>query len=165
MKKTYAISLGGLYTGLILVFLYLSRFLPFNKLFLLAAASSIIPLAIITIEIKYSSMVYFASTILSLVLGLRGVGLVYGVFFGLYGFVKYYIERLQRLPLEWILKFAFFNFSMFIMYQGYRLLLLPLPVFSIPLPAIILMLQLVFFIYDYALTVFITYVNRRLLKR
>jgi hypothetical protein len=162
MSKALNIAKGGLFTALTIIFLYLSSMLPTSRLFLIALAACIIPLSIITTNINNTIIVYVASSILSLLLGLRGSALVYIVFFGLYGFVKYYVERLRKAPLEFVLKFIFFNLCIITMYLMYKLFSLGIPKLNIPIYYGIVAFEIVFVIYDYALTVVISYMNKRI---
>ena len=43
--------------------------------------------------------------------------LPYAMFFGIYALVKSHIERLYKLIIEWILKFAFFNLSLYFLWN------------------------------------------------
>jgi hypothetical protein len=140
---------------------YLSSVLPTSKLSLLALASAIIPLSIITTGVKNSVMVYASSSLLCFVLGLRGMALAYTLFFGLYSLAKYYIERLQKLTLEYLLKLLFFNVSFLIIYYFYKTLFTDMISIQLSFIYVLLAGQVVFLIYDYALTIIITYISRR----
>lgn len=165
MSKASNLAKGGVFTALTVIFIYLSTIVPTNRLYLLALASCIIPLSIMTTNVKNSFIIYFSSSILSFLLGLRGGALVYAVFFGLYGFVKYYTEKLRKPVYEIILKLVFFNIGLLIIYNFYTLLFLELPKVNIPIYYAVAMLQVIFFIFDYALTVFVAYVNRRFISK
>ena len=165
MSKASNLAKGGLFTALTVVFLYLSNIVPTNRLYLLALASSIIPLSIMTTTIKNSIVIYLASTLLSLLLGLKGGALAYAIFFGLYGFVKYYVEKLRKPIYEIAIKLCFFNTCVYLIFILYKLLFLNFPKVNIPIYYAIAMLQVVFVLYDYALTVFIAYINKRFISK
>lgn len=110
-------ALGGVLTALTLVILYLTLLIPTNTLTLLTLASFMVPVALMKGSIKTSIMVYVSSSILSLLLLPFNIALLYIVFFGCYGIIKYFIERLDHLPLEWLLKLIFFNIIFFISLQ------------------------------------------------
>ncbi|MBC8060643.1 MAG: hypothetical protein H7Y18_08250 [Clostridiaceae bacterium] len=162
MSKALNIAKGGLFTALTIIFLYISAIVPTSRLSFMALAAAMIPISIISTNVRNSFAVYAASSLLSLLLSLRGTAFMYIVFFGLYGFVKYYVERLRRAILEIVLKLLFFNSSLYLIYLIYTLFTLGLPRVSIPLYYIIAILQVVFIIYDYAMTVIISYMNKRL---
>lgn len=162
MNKTSNIAKGGLYTALTVILIYLSSMLPTNKLAIIAVASCIIPLSIITTNIKNSFAVYLSVSILSLLLGLKGSALAYILFFGLYGFVKYYVEAKRKPVLEFAIKFLFFNCSMTLAYFLFKLFAFDIPIKKFPIYLIIIALQIIFIIYDYALTLMIGFINSKL---
>lgn len=165
MERTYNIVRGGLYIALTLVLLYMSSIMPTSKLFILGCASCIIPLSIVTTNLKTSFIVYIASCLLSIVLfSFKVSTITYIIFFGLYGFVKYYIERIKKLPIEIILKLAFFNICFWSTYFLYSNVFFKVPKLSIPIEYAIFMFQFVFLIYDYAITLFIGYLNKNIKK-
>lgn len=162
MSKALNIAKGGLFTALTIIFLYISSIVPTSRLFLMALAASMIPISIISTSIKNSVVVYVATSLLSLLLGLRGIAFMYIVFFGLYGFVKYYVERLRKAVLEFVLKLLFFNACLYLIYVIYKIFTFGLPTVNIPIYYVIAGLQVVFIIYDYAMTILISSMNKRL---
>ncbi len=164
MKESSYIAKGGLLTGLSVLFLYLAYILPTNKLAMLTLASLIIPLAILTMDIKRSLMVYTASSILILLFGLKSILLLYILFFGPYGIVKLLAERLNKTYIEIILKLIFFNASALLAYFLGKAFLFNSIELRLPLGVLLLSLQVFFFIYDYSLTILINFIQRRILK-
>jgi hypothetical protein len=164
MNKTSSLAKGGIYTALSIIMIYLANISPTSKITFLAIAAAIIPLSIITTNIKNSTAVFAATSILSLLLGLRGAAITYILFFGLYGFVKYYIERLRKLPLEWLLKLTFFNISFFSMFFIYKILFLDIPVIKLPVYLLVLVLEAAFIAYDYVMSMIITYISNKFVK-
>jgi len=165
MNNSKYVARGGLYTALGVLFIYLSSVTPTSKLYILGIASCIIPLSIMTTKIQNSFFVYIATSLLSLlILGVRSNVLAYILFFGLYGFAKFYIERLRNIPIEIFLKLFFFNISIGITYLLYNIFFTGLYTVNIPVYAFILIRQVIFLVFDYALTVFINYISRRFLK-
>ncbi|SKA84299.1 hypothetical protein SAMN05428976_106154 [Clostridium sp. USBA 49] len=165
MNKTVNIARGGLFTALGVLFIYLSIISPTNKLYLLGIASCIIPLSILTTNLKNSFLIYLSTSFLSLLLtGIKGNVIAYIVFFGLYGFVKYYIEKLRKIPLEIVLKLLFFNTSIVILYIISKAFFNNILNMNISIYIILIGIQFAFFIFDYALTLFISYLQRRIKK-
>ena len=165
MKSAY-LARGGILTAITTILIYISSIAPTNKLSILALASVIIPIAVITTNLKNALLVYGASSILSIVLlGLKITIVFYIIFFGIYGLLKYYIEKLKSIPKELILKLIVFNISfsiLYFLYKSFFLQQLKLP-FSIYI--IIFILQFIFLAYDYCLTLFISYFNKNILHR
>jgi hypothetical protein len=162
MSKASNMAKGGLYTALTILFLYISSIIPINRFYLLGLASCIIPLTILSSTVKNAILVYVSSGFLSLFLGFRGSAIAYIVFFGSYGFIKYYVEKLRKAPLEFILKLSFFNICLGSIYFLYKLFSLGLPKMNLPIYSLVIVAQLAFIIYDYALTIFISYANKKL---
>jgi hypothetical protein len=162
--KSNNIAKGGIFAALSLILLYLSSVFPTNRLFILGVASCIIPLSIILTGIKNTLIVYSAVSLLSLfVIPSKLISISYILIFGSYGFVKYFVEKLRSIPLEFVLKLLYFNISSALIIFIYKLLLLKIPNINIYL--LILFLEFGFLVYDYALTIFIVYANKKLIKK
>ena len=165
-KKTSHIAKGGILTAIGFIFIYLSTIMPVNKAYLLALASCIIPLSVITTNIKNAMVVYFSTSLLSLLIcGVKITVISYIIFFGLYGLIKYYIEILRKLYLEFILKLLFFNIDLIMLFFIYKLFFPNLLTISMPIYIVIIAAQLSFLIFDYILTLFINYLNRSFIKK
>lgn len=163
------IALGGVLTALTIIILYLSLLIPTNTLTLLTLASFMIPLALIRGNLKTAILVYITASLLSIMFFPPNIALLYITFFGCYGIIKSFIERLDNLLLECPLKFVFFNvvfclcFNVFQSFLGMQLLeplkiLIQrlLPTLKIePFLMLWFLSQVVFVIFDYALTLLI----------
>jgi hypothetical protein len=165
-KKTTNIAKGGLFTAIGVILIYLSTIVPVNKAYLLAIASCIIPLAVVTTNIKNAVVIYVATSLLSLLIcGIRTNVIAYILFFGLYGLVKYYIERIRQFYIEIILKLTFFNMILAMLFLSYKIFFPNLLQIHLPLYLLIIGAQIVFLIFDYVITMFIGYANRILIKK
>lgn len=165
MKSVY-ITKGGLLTALGVILIYSSTLLPFNKLYILIAASAIIPFTAVKLNIKSSILTYASTSILSfIVCGLKGTVLAYLFFFGIFGIVKYYIEKLKNILIEIFLKLLFFNFSLSILYFLFKGFFTSELKFKFSPMLIIIVAEVIFIIYDYALTLFIDYIGRHFTDR
>jgi len=163
--KTNYLAKGGIFTALSVLCIYLSSIIPTTKLYVLGIACCIIPIAILTTNVKNSLVVYGATSILSiLLLGFRWNVFAYIILFGSYGFIKYYIERIHNVILEIPLKLLFFNICMVVFYFLYKLLFTDLLNLKISLVIVVIGLEVMFLISDYAITLFIAYANRRFIK-
>ncbi|WP_242966375.1 hypothetical protein [Clostridium sp. BSD9I1] len=166
--KSSHISKGGLLTALGVLLIYLSTIIPTNKIFILGIASSLTPVALISTSLQNTITVYIATSIISfLLLGLRGQVILYIIFFGTYGIIKFLIERIRNSKLEWLLKYLFFNLCLFLCYLLYKFLFLgevDLTKIKLPIPLFIIALEIAFYFYDYVLTYAIHYVKTKLLR-
>ncbi|WP_242971108.1 hypothetical protein [Clostridium botulinum] len=157
---------GGIFTAISFLLIYLSTILPVNKLSLLATASAIIPIAIISTNAKNGFLVYLSTSILcSIVIGISRISVIfYIVFFGLYGIIKYYIERLNKLYIEIILKFAFFNICLIVLLYIYKLFFQGITIINKYIYMYFIVAQIAFIVFDYVLTLFIFYINKHFIK-
>ena len=158
--KAKDIALGGILTSISLIILYFSSILPINTLTILTLASCIIPVAIIQSSIKVGLVVYGATSLLGILFLPTNIIVAYIVFFGIYGVIKHFIEKFNNLLKEIVCKLITFNLCLAIGYGILRLLLGNIQIAIHPL-LLILIAQIAFLIYDYALTLIITfYLNR-----
>lgn len=164
-NKSSVIARGGLITALGVLCVYLSSYLPTDKIFLQSIGSCLILISILTTGIKNSILVYFSTVILSLLIcGIKLTTIAYIMFFGLYGFVKYYIERLNKIVVEYILKLIYCNLCLYILFLIYKIFLPSLFNLNTSIYIIAFGIQIVFIVYDYVLTVFISYFKKRYSK-
>lgn len=162
MKSKY-IAESGLLVALTIVVLFATSIIPISTLSILTVASCLIPISIIRTSIKNAILVYIASSILSFLLIPKNIAVYYALFFGIYGIIKYFIEKIRSIPLEILLKLISFNLLLGITY------LITKSFLSFVYPNISLWLlwiaaQVVFLIYDYALTLAISFFLRRFNK-
>ncbi|WP_053985825.1 hypothetical protein [Niameybacter massiliensis] len=162
---------GSILTALTIIILYLTLLIPTNTLTLLTLASITVPIALIRENVKTSLMVYITSSLLGVILLPLNISLLYILFFGCYGIIKYFIEKLNRIPLEWLLKLIFFNIMFTLAYFLFDNLITPgafaglinlihqlFPGLQLPPTVIIFVLaQIGFIIFDYAFTLLIDF--------
>ncbi|SHH41195.1 hypothetical protein [Tepidibacter thalassicus] len=147
------IAFLGMLLGINQIFLFFSSVIPTNRLFFLALSSLPISLVIIENDFKSGVLFYISSVLLSFIVVPNKIHLaIYILFFGIYGLIKYIIEKNRNLVTEYILKILSFNMLFFIGYFIVRNF-----VFVKLNMVVILVLQVVFLIYDYAYGIFINY--------
>lgn len=163
--KTKDLTLSALLIALTLVILALNSILPISTLSILTLASVMIPVAIMRTSIKNAFMIYIASTLLGFLVLPKDIIILYGLFFGIYGLVKFYIEKLNNLYLEISLKLLF-AFMILIIYYFITKSFVSINLnVEMPIYFIIVLTLIIFLIYDYALTVLISYYLRKLHNR
>ena len=162
MKSRY-IAESGLLVALTIVILYATSIIPISTLSILTVASCLIPISIIRTSIKNTILVYIASSVLSFLLIPTNIALYYTLFFGVYGIIKYFIEKAKNIPLELLLKLITFNVLLGIIYLITKSFLGILSS-NFPLWILWLAAQIVFLIYDYALTLAISFFLNRFNK-
>lgn len=164
--NTKKIAMNGILGALAVICLLLATILPVNRLSLYALSSFFIAIVIIEYNSKAGWLFYASTSLLALIIVPEKLGLVpYVIFFGIYGLAKYYIEKLDRLVIEYVLKFVYFNICVGIALIsvselfGYN--------FTARLPwwLLAIALEIVFFIYDYVYTLFIDYYRKKIKPR
>ncbi|MDO5780364.1 MAG: hypothetical protein Q4Q02_07555 [Clostridium sp.] len=177
--KAKDIALGGILVALTTIVLYSTSIIPISTLAILTIASSLIPVCIIRSNIQTSIFVYISSSLIAFFLVPINISFLYFMFFGVYGIIKYFIERIRKEKLEIALKLVFFNIAFiigFIIMQnilginiiaGLEVLVSRFfDTSSKTISSIILWMvaQPVFLIYDYAMTMIITFYMERIHK-
>lgn len=177
--KARDIALGGVLVALTTIVLYATSILPISTLAILTIASALIPVCIIRSNIQTSIFVYISSSLIAFFLVPINISFLYFIFFGVYGIVKFFIERIRKEKLEILFKIVFFNIAFiigFIIMQNILdiniiagLEVLISKVFNdsgrtIALIILWIVAQPVFLIYDYAMTMIITFYMERIHK-
>ena len=155
---------NAFFIALTIVILYLNIILPISTISILTLASFIIPLTLIRNSIKDAILVYISSSIISFFLIPLNISLLYICFFGLYGIIKYFIEKLNKLYLEILLKLLFFNLMLIL---GFFILksFFPINIIKISIWLFIILSEIVFLFFDYALTLLISFYLQKLHKK
>lgn len=157
------ISLNGILLALVVVALFAATTLPTSRLSLYALSSFFVSIIILEFGIKSGWIYFITSCILTLLILPDKLGLLpYVFFFGIYGIIKFYIEKLNNIVLEYFIKISYFSLSMAIGLLLIKEFLLSKVEIKLPLWAIIIVLEIVFIIYDYVYTLFIQYYNQKL---
>ena len=162
--KAKELTVSAVLTALTIVILYLNLLLPISTISILTLASALIPVALIRGSIKSSILVYISSSTIGFFILPLNIILLYILFFGVYGIIKYFIEKINKLPIEIILKIIFFNIilvlSIFVFNSFVAIEITKLPIYLLFIVA-----QPVFLIYDYALSLLISFYLDRIHKR
>jgi hypothetical protein len=162
---TKGLALNGILGALTVISLLFATVLPTNRLSLYALSSFFISIIIIEYGIKSGWLFFAATGLLSIFLIPDKLGIIpYIIFFGIYGIVKVYIERIQSKVLEYFLKVVYFNICILIAVFFIKGVFLQSITVKLPWWLIIVALELVFIIYDYVYTLFIAYYRGKLKK-
>lgn len=161
--KTKDITLGGILVTLTVITLYINLIIPINTFAILTISSCYVPIAIMRSNIKLGIFVYIASSIIGLLIIPLDIMIPFILYFGIFGLVKFYIEKLKNIPLEILLKLVFSNIMLFIGYFIFISFAGPIP--ALPLWILLIVAQVAFIIFDYALTLIITFYISKFNKR
>lgn len=155
------IALSGILLALTLIALFFATIMPINELSLYVLCSFFVSIVVIEHGIKGGWIFYITSCLLSLIIPNK-LGIVpYVVFFGMYGLIKYHIESLDKIILEYVLKLAFFNLFIAVAVAFLKELLLS-NFARYPLWVVIAGLEAAFLVYDYTYSLFIGYYKHKL---
>lgn len=158
------IAYSGILLALNIILLILVNIIPMNTLFLLGLAS--LPIAIVIMEYgpKAGILFYIGSVLLSFMIMVNKAQWILYVFtFGIYGLVKYIIEKDRSFVQEYLLKLLVANILIILAY----IILKGFVYISINI-FFILIFEISFIIYDFVYSQFIDFYNdklRRFVKR
>ncbi len=154
------VAYGGILLGINLVLLLLINIISINTLFLMGIASLLISIIIMEFGPKTGIAFYIGSLILSfIIMTNKAQWVIYSLTFGIYGLIKYYIERDIPIYIEYILKLLFVNLAIVIVYFLLKsFIYIKLNLF------ILIGLNIIFLVYDKVYSSFIEYYNEKLRK-
>ncbi|NCB62889.1 MAG: hypothetical protein EOM52_04630 [Clostridia bacterium] len=160
------VALTAVFTALALLFLYASVLLPTGRMGVVAVAGLLPAAAVVSGGLAAGALCYAGTSVLGLLLlADKGNALLFFLFFGLYPLVKAAVERIRKLPVEILIKLAFFNAVLTLFWFGLRAVFLA----ALPLPTeaawvIYAAGNLVFLIYDFGFTKLIAFYAQRVDK-
>lgn len=152
------ITYSGILLGLNIVLLLISNLISINTMFFMGLASLIISVIVMEYGVNTGVVFYIASIILSfIVMPNKSQWLLYTLTFGIYGLVKYFIEKGRPIYIEVILKLIFANLVAVILYLILKnIVIIPINIITI------IVYQVAFLIYDYVYSLFIEYYNEKI---
>lgn len=154
------VAFGGILLALNIILLILINIIPINTLFIMGLAS--LPISIIIMEFgpKSGVIFYIGSIILGfIVMTNKFQWILYTTTFGVYGLIKYMVERDLPIYIEYILKLLFANIIMIVLYLTLKqFIYIPINIITIT------GFEIAFVIYDNVYSSFIDYYNHKLRK-
>jgi len=154
------IAYGGILLSVNAIILMLVNVIPINTIFILGIASLPISVYIMMYGPIAGLSYYISLTIVSfLVISNKAQWILYILTFGLYGLVKYIIEKDRHFIIEYLLKVLFANIMMGILYFITKQIIY----ININLLTIIIF-YFIFLVYDYMYSRFIDYFSSRYLR-
>jgi hypothetical protein len=162
-KYSKKIAVAGILTALSAAALFLENIFPTGKLGFYVFAGFLLSVVIMECGILFGWISFAASSLLAFLLVPEKTAVVpYFLFFGIYSLVKSHIEKLNRIVVELVLKFVFFNAALFILWK-IALLFIPQRFFEIlPVFVIIVLLEILFFVYDWIFSLWIQFYQEKL---
>lgn len=156
--KSFKVAFGGIVTGVSIVIMFLTGVIPTLTYALPAIAGALLIAVSIEIGPKFAGVVYFAVSVLSLlVVADKEAAVMYAAFFGYYPIVKGIIEKKTNGTVSWIIKYIIFNISVisafFIVSKVFMISYEEVEFLGkYSLPVLLLIGNIVFAFYDIALT-------------
>ena len=152
MKKTKKIATSAVLCALSVIILYFGAVIDVMFLTMAAMASLIVVYAVIEIGGSYPWLIYSATSLLSiLLLPNKLPAITYFIFAGVYPIIKAYAERLP-LVIAWIAKLAMFNVCLTgLIFISKSLMGLEDLTFGFS-PAVYVVGNLIFLLFDYVLS-------------
>ncbi len=164
-SRVKRITLSGILLAFTVICVFLAATLPTSKLSLYALSSLFMAVIIIELGTKAGWIFYLASAILSALLVPRLEVIPFIVFFGVYGLIKLYIERIHSRAVEYVLKLIYFNICLVLGLFFLKEIILGGVNLTAPVYIVAAVLELVFLIYDYIYTLFIRFYGTRLKQK
>lgn len=168
--KTNKIALSGILLGLNMIILFGATMLPGIELTLFAISSFTTAIVLMKVSPKSAAIFYLATVLLGGILLPNKLGLLlYVLFFGYYGIIKYYIEKMpsgklkdiQKQGVELVCKTAVFVAAFglgILIFKEAFISGLSLP--NLPVLVICIAAVAAFVAYDYIFTLIIFQINR-----
>ncbi|MEG0391836.1 MAG: hypothetical protein RR626_03660 [Anaerovoracaceae bacterium] len=166
-KKTFTLALGGISLALSVIALYAASFVPGVELTLYLISSIFVGVMVVEAGPKGGFLLYVAASLLGFVLLPNKLAILpYVLFFGLYGLVKYYSERIKKRPLQYMVKGAMFLVVFVVLYFFTKGLFFQGADFGPVTPYLLGIGGLLgFFLYDYIYTLLIGFYLRKIKRQ
>lgn len=161
-KRIKGITLSGILLAFTIICVFLAANLPTSRLSLYSVSSLFIAVIIIEFGTKAGWSFYLASAILSAVLLPRLEVIPFVVFFGMYGLIKLYAERLRSRAAEYLVKLVYFNICLALGLFFLKELILDGVGLTMPVYIAAALSEVVFVVFDYVYTLFIRFYASKL---
>ena len=168
MNKTRYIALSAILAALVVICLAIISIIPVNTLSLYVLSSFFISIIVVEFGHKHAWLFFAVSSLLgTAIVPNKAVMIPYIFFFGIYGLVKYYIELANKMIVEIPVKLVFFNicvYLVFLLARGFALQSINFDsnVKTLPVIAIIAILNIAFMAYDYTYSLFVQYYQNKI---
>ena len=164
--RSFKAALGGIIAALSIVLMFSTGIVPTLTYAIPAICGALLMAVVIEISPAFAGVIYVAVSILSvLVVADKEAAIMYVAFFGYYPIIKSFIERKPGIIRSWIIKYFIFNVAVVTAYfAASKVLVITFAdiefLGKFALPALLLAGNVVFAIYDIALTRLVTaYLN------
>ncbi len=166
-QSTYKLALGGICLALTVVFLFGGSMVPGVEMTLYAISSLFIAVMIMETGVKGGIALYAAAVLLGFLIVPSKLGVLpYACFFGPYGVVKFYIEKIKNPVGQVILKVVFFGAAVTVALMAFQGMLLGnMDIPDFPVAILIIAGILFLLLYDVIYTLLIRLYGERFKQR
>ena len=157
MQKSTAVALCGVIAALCIVLMLLSGLIQIASVAIPALCGILLIVIVLELSGKWALCVYFAVSVVSLLLVAdKEAAVLFAAFFGYYPILKAKLDPIRPKALSFIIKLLVFNAAMILEYFAATRLLgvaaEEYELFGVSIPLLLLALaNIVFIVYDYAL--------------
>ena len=165
MRPSRKVALCGVLSALAVVIL-LAAYIEMLQLAIPAIAGLLLTVIAIEVDIKYGLLSYAAVSILAFIMAEKSAVVFFILFFGYYGIARLGIDKIHSKILQYVIKFVVANAALGLCYVILTYVFgLPLEGFEFlgrfVLPALWLIINVMFLLYDHVLTsLFLVYRRR-----
>jgi hypothetical protein len=157
------ITYGGIITAINIILLYLASIVPTAKITLFTLVSISVAIMIIEFKVREAIITYLSTSIIGLlIVPSKSIMILYVAFFGYYGIIKYYIERINNVLIEWVLKIIFFNIVFSIVFKIVKELLFGDITLKYSILFVLFAAEVGFIAFDYAFSLVVNFYNNKL---
>lgn len=165
-KKSRFISLCAVLCAFSVVMLYIASFIPSGQIGFVALASLFGIAAVIETGIKGGIGVFFATSILALlIIPSKTAVLFYALFFGNYPIIKSLAEQAKNRTVEWIIKLIITNAELAVFLMFFKEFFFEFINFSNSFVIIFLLFNIVFIVFDFGVSKAIGFYIEKISKR
>lgn len=169
MNRTKRIALIGTLSAISVLCVFLTSIMPTGRLSLFTVSSFLVSIIIIEYGDKQGWIFYIVTNLIAYILIPNKIGIVvYTSFFGIYGILKHYIESINNMMWEYVLKYTFFNTCIVFVLLVFKVVINrditigTIGNIKFTFWIVIAIAEVIFFIYDYIYTLFVQYYKHRL---
>jgi hypothetical protein len=170
MSKTGMITRTAMLAAVNTVLLILGGMIRTNTLTFLVMASIVTAIAVIYINIRYSILLYITTSVIAFIfIPDKSIAVVYAMFFGNFGFIKAFAEKINNLYAQFFIKTSYFLITVYISYLIVGKSLIDLDAlmqkYDLPLYIFVIMFILLFNIYDFIYSAVIRFIYKKFIDR
>lgn len=159
--KSKTISRCALISALSIVLLYLSSIMDTLNLAMLVITTCLLCIIVDLEGVKAALITYLAtSAAMYLLLPNKFISLSYFIAFGNYAIIKYFIEKMRNIKLEWLFKLMMGNIYITLCYFLAKFIV-TIPTDKLPVWGLFIVANVIFVVCDYAISILYGYLNAR----